>query len=172
MSDETKKDDGGPAFPQVSKCEQERVSCHDGRECPALRAKVEELKRQLAKDLAASLARESALEHRIDEVTSMLRGTEQSRHEAAHRAADFQRQLAEKLAADPRPEPPRPYATERAYLIADKAGRLADRIDNCIHSLLLPMPDALHLKALREILPQLLDEARALATMLVELSKR
>jgi hypothetical protein len=50
--------------------------------------------------------------------------------------------------------------------LAERAGLLADRIDNCIHALLLPMPAELHVKALRGILPELLDEAHAIAELL------
>lgn len=44
----------------------------------------------------------------------------------------------------------------------EQSGWLADTLDNLRAALTLPMPDALHVQALRESFPSLVTEARAI----------
>lgn len=44
----------------------------------------------------------------------------------------------------------------------DRLGRLADRIDNLTHAMALPLPDSVHLQALRDAMPELRDELKAI----------
>ncbi len=40
-------------------------------------------------------------------------------------------------------------------------GVLADRVDNLLGALMLPIPDAVHVKAMKECLPDIRDRMRA-----------
>lgn len=44
----------------------------------------------------------------------------------------------------------------------DDSGQVADTVDNLISALTLPLPDKLHLQALRESLPSVRDRLRAI----------
>lgn len=48
----------------------------------------------------------------------------------------------------------------RAALV-EAVGTAADTLDNLIHAMAMPLPDELHMKALRLALPDLLEEMRA-----------
>jgi hypothetical protein len=45
---------------------------------------------------------------------------------------------------------------------AEKVGEVADTLDNLIHALMLPMPADLHVKALKESLPELRDSLKTI----------
>jgi hypothetical protein len=45
---------------------------------------------------------------------------------------------------------------------AEDLGKAADTVDNLIHAMMLPMPSAVHLQALKESLPALRDRLRAI----------
>lgn len=42
----------------------------------------------------------------------------------------------------------------------EKLGQAIDSLDNIIHTLKLPLPDSLHVKSMRDILPELLDKLK------------
>jgi len=44
----------------------------------------------------------------------------------------------------------------------DDTGKVADTVDNLLHAMTLPLPDKLHLQALREALPSVRDRLRVI----------
>lgn len=47
---------------------------------------------------------------------------------------------------------------------SEKIGQLADRVDNLVHALQLPLPPVLHVQQLREVLLQIRDALRLVYT--------
>ena len=43
----------------------------------------------------------------------------------------------------------------------EELGKAIDRLDNFAHGLVLPLPDALHVKVLRDALPEVVKELKA-----------